>query len=93
MPADVKEPLSWSQAPDLLSIKEAVRLTRVGEKQIRRIAKREGLEARFDGAIRIPKPALRKFVQEQLSEDYADALNEPATKNGDGTTGEGRADG
>lgn len=83
MPADVT-PISWSEAPDLMSLEEARRVLRCGRRQMYELATEEdGPGVRVRGAWRVPKSALREYVRRQLPEDLQHTM-----ANGSATTGE-----
>lgn len=65
MPADV-EPLEWEELPQLMSIDEFRRFTRQGDRQARRTAKENNLEIRLGGTIRVAKPALARYLRDEL---------------------------
>lgn len=59
------EPLDWNEAPEMLTVEECRRLLRAGDRQVRAMLKEENLEVRVRGSIRVPKVALKAWVQEQ----------------------------
>lgn len=69
MSADV-EPLDWEDLPDLATIEECRRFLRIGDRQCRRIVKENDLEVRLGGTVRVSKPALRRYLQEQVGDVF-----------------------
>lgn len=62
--------LSWTDAPDILTAKEAAKLLRVGASIIYQIASEEPdfPAVRIGKHIRIPKPALKSWFERKAAE-------------------------
>lgn len=75
------EPLSLEDAPELLTINELRRVLRCGQRQAYEVTTEEGLGVKVRGAWRIPREALRRYIQQQLPHDYRETMQ--AAESGD----------
>lgn len=58
--------MQWEEAPDILTVKEAAKILRVGKNQMYEMCRIEGFPKIILGCkrgIRIPKEALRNWVE------------------------------
>jgi len=66
--------MKWENAPDILTVKEAAQLLRVGKNRMYEICRIEGFPKIIIGCekgIRIPKEAFKKWVNSRIANETA----------------------
>lgn len=62
--------MKWEKAPDILTVKEAAQLLRVGKNRMYELCKIENFPRIIlgcDRGIRIPKEALKNWIEDQVN--------------------------